>query len=92
MLKSIKPNVRRFCLTSTKSQHIEVTFALVRPEAQKVLVCGDFNRWSPASLRMIRRSQNGRWESISRWSPVVTKSSSSSTGNGVITLTPSRMC
>ena len=69
MFKSTKPVARRICLTPTNSQHFDVTFAMERPEAQKVLVCGDFNDRSPASLHMTRRSQNSRWDGISRWNP-----------------------
>jgi 1,4-alpha-glucan branching enzyme len=39
-----------------------VLFALNRPEAQIVYLCGDFNEWSPRSLRMFRRGANGLWE------------------------------
>lgn len=41
---------------------VEVTFSLNRPAAEKVYLCGDFNQWSPASLRMIRHDGNGHWE------------------------------
>lgn len=41
---------------------VEVTLSLERLEAQEVYLCGDFNQWSPVSLRMIRRDDNGRWE------------------------------
>lgn len=48
--------------TLTGARLIEVTLSLEKPEAREVYVCGDFNEWSPLSLKMIRRSNNGRWE------------------------------
>lgn len=33
-----------------------------RADASEVFLCGEFNEWSPQSLRMIRRPENGRWE------------------------------
>ncbi len=62
MPKSINPKERRLRVTPVNSKRIEVTFVLELPETQEVFLCGDFNDLSPASLRMIRRSQNGRWE------------------------------
>lgn len=42
---------------------IEVTFSLDRPGAQEeVYLCGEFNQWSAASLRMIRHGASGHWE------------------------------
>ncbi len=41
---------------------IEVIFSLERPGSHEVFLCGDFNQWSPGSLRMIRREENGHWE------------------------------
>jgi len=41
---------------------IEVTFAMESPDANEVYLCGDFNNWSPTSLRMSRTGANGRWE------------------------------
>ncbi|HSY29858.1 MAG TPA: glycogen-binding domain-containing protein, partial [Burkholderiaceae bacterium] len=37
-------------------------FTLNRPDAQIVYLCGNFNEWSPRSLRMFRRNLNGPWE------------------------------
>ena len=62
MPKSNKPEERRLRPAPANSKRIEVIFALERAEAQEVFLSGDFNDWSPASLRMIRRGQNGRWE------------------------------
>jgi 1,4-alpha-glucan branching enzyme len=39
-----------------------VLFTLDRPDAQIVYLCGDFNEWSPRSLRMFRRGASGPWE------------------------------
>jgi len=41
---------------------VEVTFSLNRPGAEEVYLCGDFNQWSPTSLRMIRHDSSGHWE------------------------------
>ena len=41
---------------------IKVTLSMQRPGSQEVFLCGDFNQWSPGSLRMIRRDENGQWE------------------------------
>jgi 1,4-alpha-glucan branching enzyme len=41
---------------------IEVVFALERPNAKEVFLCGDFNQWSQMSLRMLQWNGNGRWE------------------------------
>jgi len=41
---------------------VEVTFLLEHPQAREVFLCGDFNRWAPESLRMVRRDGAGRWE------------------------------
>jgi len=40
----------------------DVVFTLDQPQAQAVFVCGDFNEWSPRSLRMFRRGEHGPWE------------------------------
>jgi 1,4-alpha-glucan branching enzyme len=40
----------------------EVKFRLEHPNAREVYLCGDFNRWSPASLRMTRVDRSGFWE------------------------------
>ena len=42
-------------------ERVEVTFSLDRPGAQEVYLCGDFNEWSPTSLRMIRQGASDRW-------------------------------
>lgn len=45
-----------------KSKLIAVTLWLERPGAQNVYLCGDFNQWSPLSIKMLPRPGNGRWE------------------------------
>jgi 1,4-alpha-glucan branching enzyme len=40
----------------------EVDFILERNGAGQVYVCGDFNGWRPASLRMIGNAEAGLWE------------------------------
>jgi 1,4-alpha-glucan branching enzyme len=40
----------------------DVVITLDRPEAQAVYLCGDFNEWSPRSLRMFQRGASGEWE------------------------------
>jgi 1,4-alpha-glucan branching enzyme len=48
--------------TLSLTKPVEVTFALEEREAREVFVCGNFNDWSPVSLRMLRRGGNGLWE------------------------------
>ena len=40
----------------------DVVFTIDNPQAQQVFLCGDFNEWSPRSLRMFRRGELGQWE------------------------------
>jgi 1,4-alpha-glucan branching enzyme len=42
---------------------VEVVFSFECPQAKKVLVCGEFNDWSPNSDTTMRKSGDGRWES-----------------------------
>ncbi|MGA9449733.1 MAG: glycogen-binding domain-containing protein [Verrucomicrobiia bacterium] len=62
MPKSINHREQRLRVTPVNSKRIEVTFVLELPEAQEVCLYGDFSGWPTAGLRLIRRSQNGRWE------------------------------
>jgi hypothetical protein len=41
---------------------VEFTFVLDHLDSSEVFLCGDFNRWAPQSMRMIRRDGSGRWE------------------------------
>jgi Glycogen recognition site of AMP-activated protein kinase len=40
---------------------INVSFALVKPGARRVSLCGEFNRWSPEATPL-KPHENGRWE------------------------------
>lgn len=40
----------------------EVEFVLECTGAEQVYVCGDFNRWQPACLRMVGRPETGLWQ------------------------------
>ena len=40
----------------------EVEFVLECGGADHVYICGDFNQWRPASLRMIGNPEAGLWE------------------------------
>jgi 1,4-alpha-glucan branching enzyme len=42
-------------------KRVEVIFSLDSPGALEVYLCGDFNEWSPTSLRMIRRGASDHW-------------------------------
>jgi hypothetical protein len=44
-----------------RQRGIKVNFALVKPDAKKVSLCGEFNGWSPEATPM-RRTDGGRWE------------------------------
>jgi 1,4-alpha-glucan branching enzyme len=51
------------CGDATKASNgTGVMFTLDRPGAKIVYLCGDFNDWSPRSLRMFRRGGKGLWE------------------------------
>jgi len=39
----------------------EVDFVFECPGARQVCVCGDFNAWQPAGLRLIRGAGGGLW-------------------------------
>ena len=41
---------------------VDVEFVLERCGAEQVYICGDFNDWQPASLRMLGDSESGLWE------------------------------
>jgi 1,4-alpha-glucan branching enzyme len=41
---------------------VEVEFVLERCRAEQVYICGDFNDWQPASLRMVGNPKSGLWE------------------------------
>jgi 1,4-alpha-glucan branching enzyme len=45
-----------------ESRRVEVEFILECTGAERVYLCGDFNQWRPASLRMIGDRDAGLWE------------------------------
>jgi len=45
-----------------RTKVVEFTFIFDHLDSSEVFLCGDFNQWSPQSLRMIRRDGSGRWE------------------------------
>jgi hypothetical protein len=47
---------------------VEVSFAIMRPGAKRVSVCGDFNRWSPSETPL-KRHEDGHWETTVALSP-----------------------
>ncbi len=53
--QEIKPSPR------SQSGH-DVIFVLEYSGAEHVYVCGDFNDWDPASLRMVGNADAGLWE------------------------------
>jgi 1,4-alpha-glucan branching enzyme len=63
MHKSNKNQKAQFTGTQIPSpRQIEVVFALERPAAKEAYLCGDFNQWSPLTLRMLKWNANGHWE------------------------------
>jgi 1,4-alpha-glucan branching enzyme len=61
MSKTAKDTVRPSGASSTTPKR-EVAFVLNGREAEEVYLCGDFNRWVPHSLPMIRHGENRLWE------------------------------
>jgi 1,4-alpha-glucan branching enzyme len=61
----------------TSSRQIPVVFTLEHLTAKKVYLCGDFNQWSPMTLRMLPSNGSGSWEKrltlpsgrVGKWSP-----------------------
>jgi 1,4-alpha-glucan branching enzyme len=45
-----------------------VTFALHKPDAKHVSLCGEFNGWSPTATPM-KRHDDGRWETTVALAP-----------------------
>ncbi|KPJ58720.1 MAG: hypothetical protein AMJ42_02745 [Deltaproteobacteria bacterium DG_8] len=46
---------------SKKQNHRKATFKLMAPEAQSVLLAGDFNSWN-ADTHPLERTSNGMWK------------------------------
>ncbi len=59
LIEHQKPKTRP---TPAPPKLVEVTFSLERPRAREVFVCGDFNQWSPGSLKMVWHDDKGRWQ------------------------------
>jgi 1,4-alpha-glucan branching enzyme len=55
-------NGRKASFSTTTTIVGEADFVLQCTGAEQVYVCGDFNEWKPASLRMISTSAAGLWE------------------------------
>ena len=47
--------------TSKKQNHKRATFKYMAPEAQSVLLAGDFNAWHPES-HPLKKTSNGLWK------------------------------
>lgn len=62
MKKSAKNHINHPNGSQSAPAPVEVLFTLRHSDAREVFVCGDFNQWSPSSLRMIRAGDDGRWE------------------------------
>ena len=45
----------------TAPQTVNVLFALHKPDAKRVSLCGEFNGWSPTATPM-KRHDDGHWE------------------------------
>ena len=53
---------------SKKQNHKKATFKFMAPEAQSVLLAGDFNAWEPES-HPLKRTSNGLWKANLSLSP-----------------------
>jgi hypothetical protein len=54
------PRPTRSVPPAAGSQTVGVAFTVNAPEAKKVVLCGEFNQWSPEATPMKRQS-DGRW-------------------------------
>jgi 1,4-alpha-glucan branching enzyme len=55
-------------LKSARPQTVAVKFALNKPDAKSVSVCGEFNQWSIGAAPMKRR-HDGQWETVLELAP-----------------------
>lgn len=55
-------------VSSKKQNHKKATFKFMAPEAQSVLLAGDFNAWEPES-HPLKRTSNGLWKANLSLSP-----------------------
>lgn len=54
--------------SSKKQNHKRASFELMAPEAQSVLLAGDFNSWD-TNVHPLKRSSNGLWKINLKLSP-----------------------
>lgn len=64
MLRKRKTNKN----SSEKQNHKKITFKLNAPEAQCVLLVGDFNSWNP-DAHPLKKTSNGLWKTSVSLSP-----------------------
>jgi len=55
-------------ISKIKQNHKKITFKLHAPEAQCVLLAGDFNSWNP-DTHPLKRTSNGLWKISINLSP-----------------------
>ena len=55
-------------VSSKKQNHKKATFKFMAPEAQSVLLAGDFNAWEPES-HPLKKTSNGLWKANLSLSP-----------------------
>jgi 1,4-alpha-glucan branching enzyme len=60
--KNLQNSEREAPASDSKRFTVEVEFVLEHAGAEQVYICGDFNGWQPASLRMIGKPEAGLWE------------------------------
>ncbi len=54
--------------TVRKQNHKRITFKLIAPDAQCVLLAGDFNSWDP-EMHPLKKSSKGLWKKMVSLSP-----------------------
>ena len=55
-------------VTAKKPSYKRVTFKLHAPDAQSVILTGDFNSWD-AGMHPLKKSSNGMWKKMVNLSP-----------------------
>jgi hypothetical protein len=63
-----KPPITATASKPTAPQTLSVSFALHKPDAKRVSLCGDFNGWSPGVTSM-KRHDDGHWETTVALAP-----------------------
>ena len=56
-----KSEVRERAPSLTTPTTVNISFALRKPDAKQVSLCGEFNEWSPSATPM-KRNNDGHWE------------------------------